>query len=91
LAVEAALAQVRALSAARLQQLADDLDAAEGAHARDLIREIRRHLDRPASADVEPAAPELPPGSPIGTPARRWLPELPVGASMEPVCSPPTH
>ncbi len=88
LSAEAALPQVRALAASRLQALADRLGKAEpaagpdGAHARDLAREIRRQLERPAAPETPQAAPDAPPGSPIGSlsGAPAWMPHLPAAA-----------
>jgi len=88
LSTEAALPQVRALAAARLQALAERLEKSEpatgpeGAHASDLAREIRRQLERPAAPEASPAVPDAPPGSPIGSlaSAPSWMPHLPAAA-----------
>jgi hypothetical protein len=46
---------------------------AQAANARYLADEIKRFLDRPAQPAQKLAAPEAPPGAPIGQPAMEWL------------------
>jgi hypothetical protein len=81
LAATARHAQVRALASLRLQLLASKLesplaggtDEATTAHATLLARDIRRFPERP-SPPVQPlAAPQMPPGAPIGQPDMEWL------------------
>ena len=85
------MAQVRAISAYWLEDLADRIEASTGlaglggiegrAHVDALRRDIRRFLDRPGGTAEPWEAPTAPPGSPIGDPGLRWL--------GEPYCSDP--
>ena len=87
----APMAQVRAVSAYWLEDLVRRLDEVTGlgglggvegrAHVDALRRDIRRFLDRPGGIAELWEAPAVPPGSPIGDPGMRWLPE--------PFCSEP--
>ncbi len=87
----APMAQVRALSAYWLEDLAQRVEAsaeftglegvAERAHLAALRRDIRRYLDRPGGIPEPLALPMAPPGSPIGDPGLGWL--------GEPYCSQP--
>jgi len=87
----APMAQVRAIAAYWLEDLVRRIDGATGlaglggveerAHVDALRRDIRRFLDRPGGVAEPLEAPAVPPGSPIGDPGLRWLPE--------PFCSEP--
>jgi hypothetical protein len=73
LAAEAPMPQVRAIAELRLEGLRTRLeqrrkgaDVASQAHARLLMEDIRRFLERPAGVTGMPALPKPPPGSPIG-------------------------
>ena len=86
----APMAQVRAVSAYWLEDLVRRIDEVTGldrgsvegrAHVDALRRDIRRFLDRPGGIAEPWEAPAVPPGSPIGDPGMRWLPE--------PFCSEP--
>jgi hypothetical protein len=69
------MAQVRAETAFRLQQIANGLAAAtKGPTTNPDADDIRRFLARPLTA--APRAPAPPPGAPIGEPARDWLHRL---------------
>jgi hypothetical protein len=91
LASVAPMPQVRAVSAYWLEDLVRRIDETAGlaglggvegrAHVDALRRDIQRFLDRPGDVADLWEAPAAPPGSPIGDPARRWLPE--------PFCSEP--
>jgi hypothetical protein len=87
LASSASMPQVRAIATLKLQRKGTDLRAVLGsaaveAHAMLLAADIRRFLDRPATA-VAARLPglEIPPGAPIGEPAMQWL------RWFEPPCS----
>ena len=79
----APMAQVRAISAYWLEELAQRIDEPTGlaelsgiearAHVDALRRDIRRFLDRPGGIAEPWEAPTAPPGSPIGDPGLRWL------------------
>ena len=79
----APMAQVRAISAYWLEDLAqridestetDELGGIEGrAHVNALRRDIRRFLDHPEGIAKPRETPTAPPGSPIGDPGLRWL------------------
>jgi len=81
----APMAQVRAVSAYWLADLVERIDDATGlsslggvegrAHVDALGRDIRRFLDRPGGTAEPWDTPPSPPGSPIGDPGLRWLPE----------------
>ena len=84
LAGSAPMPQVRAIATLKLRRRAAELTAAGGraqsaavataAHASLLASDIRRFLDRPATAvAVRMPAPTAPPGAPIGEPAMEWL------------------
>ena len=84
LAGSAPMPQVRAIATLKLQRRASALTGAGGraqsaavgtaAHASLLASDIRRFLDRPATAvAVRMPAPTAPPGAPIGEPAMEWL------------------
>ncbi|MGE5143974.1 MAG: zinc-dependent metalloprotease, partial [Acidobacteriota bacterium] len=74
LAATAAMPQVRAIAALKLQRKAGELDSRAGRDVASaaagalLARDIRRFLERPYSPQTEPAVPEVPPGAPIGEP-----------------------
>lgn len=88
LATGASSSAVRSLSEATLRDLAahleevdDGVSFAARAHVEALAAEIRRFLDRPAAAAVpQPAAPEPPPGSPIGAATRGGPSRAPLAA-----------
>ena len=84
LAGSAPMPQVRAIATLKLQRRAAELTGTGGrsqaasvgtaAHATLLAADIRRFLDRPATAvAVRMPAPTAPPGAPIGEPAMEWL------------------
>ena len=84
LAGSAAMPQVRAIATLKLQRRAAQLTGTGGraqsptvataAHASLLASDIRRFLDRPATAvAVRIPSPAAPPGAPIGEPAMEWL------------------
>ena len=83
LASAAAMPQVRAVAAWRLERQAADGskaptgDDAETAHRALLVRDIKRFLDRPLAPAPAMAAPQVPPGAPIGEPAMSWLEAVP--------------
>ena len=87
----APMAQVRAIAAYWLEDLVGRIDGVAGlaglggvagrAHVDALRRDISRFLDRPGGIAEPWEAPVVPPGSPIGDPGMRWLPE--------PFCSEP--
>ena len=98
LAGSASMPQVRAVATLKLQRRATELmrtasaadgngqaqaaDAATVAHANLLAADVKRFLERPATAvAVRMAAPAIPPGAPIGEPAMEWL------RRIEPPCS----
>jgi hypothetical protein len=97
LAASAPMPQVRAIATLKLQRRAGELAraSAEGgfapgqspteatvAHASLLAADVKRFLERPATA-VAPrmTSPAIPPGAPIGEPAMEWL------RRVEPRCS----
>ncbi len=94
LARDAPSATVRAATDWRLGRLRDALvegasDGPEAAFGQATAARIRRHLERPAAAAIpRPAAPPVPPGSPIGSFGR--LPDLgacghgPAGGPLDP-------
>ena len=80
LASQAPMAQVRAVTSYQLEEIA--VAAAEGsaranpadrAHYLSLASDIARFLERPYAPVPTPAAPDMPPGSPIGDPGMRWV------------------
>jgi hypothetical protein len=87
LASTAPMPQVRAVASLKLAQRAsllgrvvptDETGRVAGeaatAHAMYLVADIRRFLERPAEpAAIRTAAPQGPPGAPIGEPAMEWL------------------
>jgi len=84
LAGTAPMSQVRAIATLKLQRRAAELTGGGGraqsasvgtaAHATLLAADIRRFLDRPATAvAIRMPAPAAPPGAPIGEPAMEWL------------------
>jgi hypothetical protein len=84
LAGTAPMPQVRAIATLKLQRRAAELTGTGGraqsqaiataAHATLLGADIRRFLDRPATAvAIRMPAPSAPPGAPIGEPAMEWL------------------
>ena len=84
LAGSAPMPQVRAIATLKLQRRAAELTGAGGraqssavgtaAHATLLAADIRRFLERPATAvAARMPAPTAPPGAPIGEPAMEWL------------------
>lgn len=86
LAGSAPMPQVRAEAQAGLQRIASQLsgsmegaDAREQAHAQLLMSDIGRFLERPHAPVETPAAPDMPPGDPIGDPGMRWLTNGQVG------------
>jgi hypothetical protein len=83
LARNASMPQVRAISSAALRWSRDELldRGPSEAHAQMLAGDIQRFLDRPGEVVADRAAPNAPPGSPIGEPALDWL------GQMEPWCS----
>jgi hypothetical protein len=86
LAPAARMPQVRALASDALQSLARRAAApaatrAERAHGALLARDIRRFLEREATAEVAPATPPAPPGPPIGSAEPGYL------RALEPFCS----
>jgi hypothetical protein len=98
LAASAPMPQVRAVATFKLQRRATELarvasandsdsqspsvDAASIAHANLLAADIKRFVERPATAvAVRMPAPAAPPGAPIGEPAMEWL------RRIEPACS----
>jgi hypothetical protein len=88
LAAAARMPQVRALAVQSLEALArqaapSGADRLQAAHAALLAQDVRRFLERPASAVPLPAVPQPPPGPPIGEPALDYL----RGLELEPWCS----
>jgi hypothetical protein len=93
LAGTAPMSQVRAIATLQLQRRAaaltrpspasiDVRDGGTQAHAALLAADIKRFLERPATAvAVRTAAPAAPPGAPVGEPAMDWL------HRVEPPCS----
>jgi len=83
LARNASMPQVRAISSAALRWSRDELRdrGPSEAHAQMLAGDIQRFLDRPGEVVAGRAAPNAPPGSPMGDPALDWL------GQMEPWCS----
>jgi hypothetical protein len=82
LSARAGMPQVRAASTFQLEHIAQRAmegargsETMEAAHQHLLATEIRRFLDRPMEPMASPGAPDMPPGSPIGQPALRWLPQ----------------
>jgi hypothetical protein len=84
LAGSAPMSQVRAIATLKLERRAAELTGTGGrarsaavgtaAHASLLAADIRRFLERPATAvAVRMPAPAAPPGAPIGEPAMEWL------------------
>lgn len=78
LSAAAPLPQVRAIASHRLESLRDRLKRGgaaddDAAHAKLLLADITRFLERPAEAYAHPALPAPPPGAPIGDPGQRWL------------------
>ncbi|MFQ5538532.1 MAG: zinc-dependent metalloprotease, partial [Gemmatimonadota bacterium] len=80
LAGEAPMAQVRAVAHVELERIVkwledayDDADDGDRAHYRLLSADILRFLGRPHQPVHAPAAPPMPPGSPIGDPGMAWL------------------
>jgi hypothetical protein len=84
LAGSAPMSQVRAVATMKLSRLAADLgrlsaatngqSAGIEAHALLLAMDIKRFLERPATAvAVRMPVPLIPPGAPIGEPAMEWL------------------
>ncbi len=80
LAGTAPMAQVRAEAQDELEQLVvslskatDGADPENRAAYRMMSSDIGRFLNRPHAPIAEPAAPDMPPGDPIGEPAMRWL------------------
>jgi hypothetical protein len=80
LAVQAPMAQVRAITAHALSELqvhlsetGPSMDRADQAHYFLLRQDIERFLKRPQQAVSTPQAPAVPPGSPIGDPGMQWL------------------
>jgi hypothetical protein len=78
LAGNAPMPQVRAVASLRLQAVQAALptnvsDDNTRAHARLLDADIKRFLDRPLEPARPAAAPQMPPGAPIGDPDLQWL------------------
>lgn len=80
LAAGAPMPQVRAIATYRLSRIADNAaatptpaDASETAHRVLLVQDIRRFMERPATAATPLTAPDAPPGAPIGDPGMDWL------------------
>jgi Met-zincin/Domain of unknown function (DUF5117) len=80
LSADAPMAQVRALATLRLRRAAATLgraspgtDEADAASSALLVGDIRRFLDRPYSVEAQPRGASIPPGAPIGEPAREFL------------------
>ena len=83
LASVAPMAQVRAIAAYFLEELAERSEDSAGlpgvaaiearAHDDALRRDIRRFLERPGGTTTPREPPTAPPGSPIGDPGFHWL------------------
>lgn len=80
LASSAPMPQVRALTNAALEDISESLVKVAGrgaeqveAHNRQLMREIKRHFERPIEPFNRPLTPTAPPGSPIGVDTQYWL------------------
>jgi hypothetical protein len=79
LATAAPNPQVRAIASLKLSQLSTRLKAAAGGTEADraqhmlMAADIKRFLERPAEATRLVAAPEAPPGAPIGDMGNDWL------------------
>jgi len=79
LAERAPMTQVRAVTTKHLNDVhralsaRPETDDAQGAFSTLLAADIGRFLSRPGGAYEVPAAPNAPPGAPIGQPARDWV------------------
>jgi hypothetical protein len=79
LADRAPMPQVRAIATQKLRQRMNaatngsGMTSASSAMAGYVAAEIKRFLDRPLPATPRLAAPDAPPGAPIGEPAMNWL------------------
>lgn len=78
LAASAPMPQVRALALAQVKAIQQrpiegSAPASDVAHLRMIASDIQRFLDRPADAWRPPAAPQPPPGAPIGQADERWI------------------
>jgi hypothetical protein len=58
-----------------MAEASDRASAGDRAHYRLLSSDIGRFLERPHEPVTAPAAPEMPPGSPIGQAGMSWLGE----------------
>ncbi|MDC0160620.1 zinc-dependent metalloprotease [Gemmatimonadales bacterium] len=83
LAANASMPQVRAIATAALRELNANLAAIvnRNPNAGMIAMEIQRFMDRPASVVEVAAAPNAPPGAPIGQPAMNWLGSMEIGQS----------
>ena len=83
LAANASMPQVRAIATAALRELNANLAAIVNGNpnAGMIAMEIQRFMDRPASVVEVAAAPNAPPGAPIGQPAMNWLGSREIGQS----------
>jgi hypothetical protein len=75
LAAQAPMPQVRAVASAALQRLqsrAQGYTGADNANAQLIAADIKRFLERPMEAARPIAAPEIPPGAPIGSEEEDW-------------------
>lgn len=76
LAGNAPMPHVRAVATRKLRDFSVPVvprDLNSAAHAELIASDIKRFIERPAEPGRTPAAPQIPPGAPIGDPDLQWL------------------